>query len=148
MGAQSPALAFVQLSRNLAFASSSVVAVPFVTPHIGASKLACDGHHKMSDLDAAGEPVHSAAESVAPVCSLRVDGGMGRRDHHGARIMTSYPVVSENISELTEAELNEVSGGADVTILGVEFSAFPGFSGVVYEMKGWGGDYRHDFVPY
>jgi hypothetical protein len=45
--------------------------------------------------------------------------GWARRDHYGARIMTSYPVVSENLSELREAELNEVSGGADVTILGV-----------------------------
>jgi hypothetical protein len=28
---------------------------------------ACDGHHEMSDLGAAGEPVHNSGESVEPV---------------------------------------------------------------------------------
>ena len=28
---------------------------------------ACDGHHEMSDCDAAGEPVHSNGERVEPV---------------------------------------------------------------------------------
>ena len=32
------------------------------------SGLACDGHHEMSDLGVAGEPLHSGVKSVEPVC--------------------------------------------------------------------------------
>jgi hypothetical protein len=53
-------------SRRQLFLNAAIAA-----SRVGLSERAgafhCDGHHKMSDLGAAGEPVHKGAERVEPV---------------------------------------------------------------------------------
>jgi hypothetical protein len=49
-----------------------------------ARRRSCDGHHEMSDLGAAGEPVHSGGESIKPVWPHRrrmVRAGLREKDH-------------------------------------------------------------------
>jgi hypothetical protein len=66
----------------------------------------CDGHHKMFDLAAAGEPIHSDGESVAAVWPhQRLDGPFAGLME---KIMSK---TSDEPRELRDAELALVSGG-------------------------------------
>ena len=57
----------------------------------------CDGYHKMSDLGAASEPVHSGGESVAPLCPHRSDwmirAGFGDLAHQHERERPRSPRI-------------------------------------------------------
>jgi hypothetical protein len=77
----------------------------------------CDGHHKMSDLGAPSEPLHSATRCPAPVCPR------GRRGADcGEKIMTLMRKTTNRTSNfghatfeartLDDAELNTVTGGS------------------------------------
>jgi hypothetical protein len=64
------------------------------------SASACDGHHEMSDCDAAGEPFHSGAESIEPASRhQRLDGlfaGLTEKDHEhfGPRSRLAGPRIT------------------------------------------------------
>jgi hypothetical protein len=85
--------------------------LPWATPDCAA----CDGHHGMSDLGAAGEPVHSGGETVAPVWLHRAIGWvrspglmekiMSKTTMHNERVMTMAT------GELRDHELDGVTGG-------------------------------------
>jgi bacteriocin-like protein len=67
--------------------------------------LRCDGHHEMSNLGAVGEPLHSATRCPAP-------GWPHTSDDAGLMETTMSENKSiEKTRELTEDELNQVSGG-------------------------------------
>jgi hypothetical protein len=71
------------VAQSLYWVSGSRAATHHPTPRNAAK---CDGHHEMSDLGAAGEPVHRSGDSVAPVWAapaigLGPFGGLKEKDH-------------------------------------------------------------------
>jgi hypothetical protein len=97
-------------------------------PTSGASASACDGHHEMSDLGAVGEPLHRCDHLFSEItCASRKreqhdqqrgtawlrPGGATAEDHeqdYHAQFRRRRE-VREPRAELSEAELNTLSGG-------------------------------------
>ena len=86
-------IAVRQLRANAAIGASRVGSKQWA--------LHCDGHHKMSDLGVAGEPVHRATRCLAATDGHTSDG----------RWLGWRMIMSNEISELTKTELDAVSGG-------------------------------------
>jgi hypothetical protein len=71
----------------------------------------CDDHHKMSDLGAAGEPLHGDEESATPVCRhQRLDGP---RWLEWRKSMASI----DELRELRDDEIDGVTGGLVVNAI-------------------------------
>ena len=82
-----------------------------ITAHPRRMVAACDGHHEMSDCDAAGEPVHSGAESIEPASPhQRSDGPFARLDGERSSTLLDLGRASQD-RELRDDELDAVSGG-------------------------------------
>jgi hypothetical protein len=91
---------------------------------VRASIRECDGHHEMSDLGAAGEPVHSGSESVAPVWPhqqrmVRADlmEKIMSKSNDSSKLGRTTPTpdlggAATSTVRLRDDELQEVSGGA------------------------------------
>jgi hypothetical protein len=77
--------------------------------------LRCDGHHKMSDLGAAGEPVHRDGESLASAWHhQRLDSSFaGLMEKNMSKSNDSLKLGrATQVRELRDDELQEVSGGS------------------------------------
>jgi hypothetical protein len=93
-----------------------------------------DGHHKMSDLNAASEPVHSGSGSGEPVCPAPAIRSLAKWSEVIMTTVTdelrelraAINANATNERELTSDEIDTVSGGASSDPTG---SGLPGGSG-------------------
>jgi len=92
--------------------------IRIILHEVVASIRGCDGHHEMSDLVAASEPVHSDGESVAVVWPHQqrmvrtawVETIMSKTND------TSKLGRASQVRELRDDELNAVSGGGNANL--------------------------------